>query len=258
MEHQEGGNVKYDVRKFDKPEPKVTNAMAGKTKKINTSAKKGSVSPTNPNKENNPSNMPAFNGFSKPQILKPIYPEQSQYQNQIPLQNKEQVNKQYQLKDIVKKAQTTVNFIEALNQTVVKPVIVQEVTTRKPIITPVSIKTPVNFFEGQPLSQEDLAIQNFFKNTTPVAENTEQYKQNVYSYNQHMKHLNNGNTSTQPLPYQYPTAQQTNNANVLAQSAWFPNPEQNNAPKPTENAKPNKQVNPENSGKTIVKKLSNK
>ena len=73
-----------------------------------------------------------------------------------------------------------------------------------------------------------------------------------------MKHLNNGNTFTQPVSYQYPTAQQSNNANVLAQSAWYPNPAQNNAPKPTETAKPNKQVNPENSGKTVVKKLSNK
>ena len=186
--------------------------------------------------------LKAVNEMKEPQVLEPIYPDQSQYQNQLPLQNKEQVNKQYQLDDIVRKAQTTVNFIKALNTTVVKPVIVEEVTTRKPIVAPVSIKTPVNFFEGQPLSQEDLVIQNFFKNTTPVSENSPQYLQNVNSYNQYMKHANNGNVSTQPVQYQYPMPQQVNNSNVLAQSAWLPNPVQT------------KEVNQE----TVVKKLNKK
>ena len=103
-----------------------------------------------------------------PKMQRQVLPNQV-FQKELPVQNREdQINKQYKLKDIVNKTQTMVNYLKALSTTVVKPVIVQEVTTRKPIIAPVDIKTPVNFFEGQPLNEEDLIIQNFFKNTTPV------------------------------------------------------------------------------------------
>jgi len=160
----------------------------------------------------------------QPQILEPIYPDQSLYKSQLSsLQNSEHVNKQYQLDDIVRKPQTTVNYIKALNTTVVKPVIVQKVTTRKPIIAPVNIKTPINYFEGQPLNQEDLIIQNFFKNTTPVAENTPEYYKEFYAYNQQYP---NNNYLTQSL--QYPTIQQqANNINILTQSARLPTQRQN-------------------------------
>ena len=171
--------------------------------------------------------MPTVEGIkqmSEPQVLEPIYPDQSQYPNDLQFQNTEQVNKQYQLEDIVRTAQTTINFIKALSTTVVKPVIIEEVTTRKPIIAPVNIKTPVNFFEGQPLSEEDLIIQNFFKDTTPVSENTEQYYQNYYSYTKHFGQANNGNNLSQSV--QNPIQQQTKKVTVLTKSVQIPSQQQ--------------------------------
>lgn len=153
-----------------------------------------------------------------PKMQRQVLPNQV-YQKQLPVQNREdQVNKEYQLKDIVHKSQTMVNYLKALSTTVVKPVIVQEVTTRKPIIAPVDIKTPVNFFEGQPLSEEDLIIQNFFKDTTPV-----QYTNNEYS------NLFNGNNNYLSQSMQYPSMQpqqEYNNANYLSQSMQYPSPTQ--------------------------------
>ena len=148
-------------------------------------------------------------------------------------ENKEQNNEILELSQ-------RLNFINALNTMVVKPAVEEEVTTRKPIIAPVTIKTPINFFEGQPLSEEDLIVQNFFKNTTPVAENSEQYKKNVSLYNKKF------------------SKQQENNENILAQTAGLPNPMQNVASK--ENIAENvmrQYVKQENTGKSKVKKLSN-
>jgi hypothetical protein len=152
-----------------------------------------------------------------PKMQRQVLPNQV-YQKELPVQNREdQINKQYQLKDIVHKSQTMVNYLKALSTTVVKPVIVQEVTTRKPIIAPVDIKTPVNFFEGQPLNEEDLIIQNFFKDTTPV-----QYTNSDYS------NLFNGNNYlSQSMQYPSMESQQEfNNANYLSQSMQYSSPTQ--------------------------------
>ena len=238
MEQQRRENLKHENMQTGFPQTKVYNAMSGKAAKFNGSVQKVPAKPTNDNKDMNFNNMPGVNGVNNTKVLKPIYPDQSQYQNQMKIQNTEHVNKQYQLEDIVRKAHTTVNFINALNTMVVKPAIEEEVTTRKPIIAPVTIKTPVNFFEGQPLSEEDLIVQNFFKNTTPVAENSEQYYKNVSLYNKKF------------------SKQQENNENILAQTAGLPNPMQNVASK--ENIAENvmkQYVNQDNTGKTKVKKL---
>ena len=152
-----------------------------------------------------------------PKMTRQVLPNQV-YQKELPVQNREDhVNKQYQLKDIVNKTQTMVNYLKALSTTVVKPVIVQEVTTRKPIIAPVDYKTPVNFFEGQPLNEEDLIIQNFFKDTTPV-----QYTNSDYS------NLFNGNNYlSQSMQYPSMESQQEfNNANYLSQSMQYSSPTQ--------------------------------
>ena len=153
----------------------------------------------------------------KPQMIKQNIPTEMTYNRELPVQNIEHVNKEYQLKDIVNKTQTTVNYHKALSTTIVRPIIVQEVVTRKPIIAPMDIKTPVNFFEGQPLSSEDLIIQNFFKNTTPLMEATNQNLQNSYLFN-------GNNYIGQTV--QYPKQQQYNfynNYNYLSQSVQIPN-----------------------------------
>lgn len=148
-----------------------------------------------------------------PKMQRQVLPNQV-YQKELPVQNREdQINKQYKLKDIVNKTQTMVNYLKALSTTVVKPVIVQEVTTRKPIIAPVDIKTPVNFFEGQPLNEEDLIIQNFFKNTTPVYD--EKISNSII--------YNNNSILSQSL--QYPSQQQYN-TNYISQSMESPSQNQ--------------------------------
>ena len=115
-----------------------------------------------------------------PQFL----PSEEGYEKELPVQNLEQqVNKEYKLKDIVNATKTTMHFLKSLSKTVVKPTIVQKVTTRKPIIAPVDYRTPVNFYEGQPLSQEDLTIQNFFKDTSPLTDATSKDLSNSYLFN---------------------------------------------------------------------------
>ena len=256
MENQQNQNIKNEAIPTGKPKIKKTK-KTGKKKKIKSSSKVESSQPNLVQSAINPQRMLSA---GQPQILEPIYPDQSLYKSQLSsLQNSEHVNKQYQLDDIVRKPQTTVNYIKALNTTVVKPVIVQKVTTRKPIIAPVNIKTPINFFEGQPLNQEDLIIQNFFKNTTPVAENTPEYYKEFYAYNQQYP---NNNYLSQSL--QYPTIQQqANNINILTQSARFPTQRQNislTAPSITlENAQPQTQKqNGTINGNTKVKKVIKK
>ena len=256
MENQQNQNIENEAIPKGKPKIKKTK-KTGKKKKIKSSAKAESSQPNLVQSDINPQRMLSA---GQPQILEPIYPDQSLYKSQLSsLQNSEHVNKQYQLDDIVRKPQTTVNYIKALNTTVVKPVIVQKVTTRKPIIAPVNIKTPINFFEGQPLNQEDLIIQNFFKNTTPVAENTPEYYKEFYAYNQQYP---NNNYLTQSL--QYPTIQQqANNINILTQSARLPTQRQNislTAPSITlENAQPQTQKqNGTINGNTKVKKVIKK
>ena len=230
MDSKNNENVDNAANQASKPKPKVVKGKSSKKKKINSGAKPTPSKQAKLNNDIKSNNMPNVNEMNammkEPQVLEPIYPDQSQYQNQLPLQNTEQVNKQYQLEDIVRKAQTTINFIKALNTTVVKPVIVQEVTTRKPIIAPVNIKTPVNFFEGQPLSEEDLIIQNFFKNTTPVSENSEQYYQNYYSYTKHfpMQQTNNENAVIQSS--QIPVQQQQTKKVTITKSVQYPSQQQ--------------------------------
>ena len=256
MENQQNKNIKNEDIPTGKPKIKKTK-KTGKKKKIKSSSKVESSQPNLVQSAINPQRMLSA---GQPQILEPIYPDQSLYKSQLAsFQNSEHVNKQYQLDDIVRKPQTTLNYIKALNTTVVKPVIVQKITTRKPIIAPVNIKTPINFFEGQPLNQEDLIIQNFFKNTTPVAENTPEYYKEFYAYNQQYP---NNNYLSQSL--QYPTIQQqANNINILTQSARFPTQRQNislTAPSITlENAQPQTQKqNGTINGNTKVKKVIKK
>ena len=145
------------------------------------------------------------------------------YEHELPVQNLEHINEEYQLKDIINKTKTTYSYSKALSTTVVKPVIVQEVTTRKPIIAPIDIRTPVNFFEGQPLNSEDLIIQNFFKNTTSLVDATEQDYSNSYLFQ--------GNNflaqSVQYPTYQTQPQQQYNNFNYLSQSVQLPSQRQN-------------------------------
>ena len=166
-----------------------------------------------------------------PKMQRQVLPNQV-FQKELPVQNREdQINKQYKLKDIVNKTQTMVNYLKALSTTVVKPVIVQEVTTRKPIIAPVDIKTPVNFFEGQPLNEEDLIIQNFFKNTTPVYD--EKISNSII--------YNDNSILSQSL--QYPSQQQQYNTNYLSQSMQYPSQNQayfksNTIATSTNNARP--------------------
>ena len=126
-------------------------------------------------------------------------------------------------KDKSNKTKTTYSYSKALSTTVVRPVIVQEVTTRKPIIAPVDIRTPVNFFEGQPLNSEDLIIQNFFKNTSSLVDATEKDYSNSYLFQ--------GNNflaqSVQYPTYQTQPQQQYNNYNFLSQSVQLPSQRQN-------------------------------
>ena len=231
MEPQNNEKVKNADNQANKPNSKVVKTKSGKKNKNNPESKNiTSTQKKVKKKVIKQKNMPTveeikqIEQISEPQVLEPIYPDQSQYPNNLQFQNTEQVNKQYQLADIVRKAQTTINFIKALSTTVVKPVIIEEVTTRKPIIAPVNIKTPVNFFEGQPLSEEDLIIQNFFKDTTPVSENTEQYYQNYYSYTQHFPQANNDKNLSQSVPN--PIQQQTKKVTVLTQSVQIPSQQQ--------------------------------
>ena len=145
------------------------------------------------------------------------------YEHELPVQNLEHINKEYQLKDIINKTKTTYSYSKALSTTVVRPVIVQEVTTRKPIIAPVDIRTPVNFFEGQPLNSEDLIIKNFFKNTSSLVDATEKDYSNSYLFQ--------GNNflaqSVQYPTYQTQPQQQYNNYNFLSQSVQLPSQRQN-------------------------------
>lgn len=216
MYSQNSENQDNIANQSNNPNMNVLNENIGKA--INPIPSNDTTFPnqTKINKIVQSKNIPVANPIysnEPPKVLKPIYPDQSKYPNQIP-KNTEHINKQYNLKDIVKKTQKTVNFIKALSSTVVKPVIVSEVTTLKPIIAPVKIKDPVNFFEGQPLSQEDSTIQNFFKNTTPVSDNSQQYYQNYYSFSQ-----------------QFPTQQQNNNiynSNYSSQAVQYPSQEFSN------------------------------
>ena len=186
---------------------KTTSSKPKATKKIIKSTKVNTVKKVGGNQV-----LPAQN---QNQIL----PSQT-FQKELPIKNLEQVNEEYQLKDIINKTKTMVNYNTALSTTVVKPVIVQEVITRKPIIAPVDYKTPVNFFEGQPLSEEDLIIQNFFKNTSPMVQATSQDISNSYLFN--------GNNGILAQSVQYPTQQeQYYNVSHLSQSVQYPSQKQN-------------------------------
>lgn len=126
-------------------------------------------------------------------------------EHELPVKNLQQVNKEYQLKDIVNETKHTTNYLKSVNTTVVKPVIVQKVTTRKPIIAPVEMRTPVNFFEGQPLSTDDLVLQNFFKDTSPMVDATSKDLTNSYLFN--------GTTFQDPNAGQYNNYSNYNNFN---------------------------------------------
>ena len=139
---------------------------------------------------------------AQPQFL----PSEEGLEKELPVKNLEQqVNKEYQLKDIVNATKTTMHFLKSLSTTVVKPAIVQKVTTRKPIIAPVDYRTPVNFYEGQPLDQQDLIIQNFFKNTSPLTEATSKDLSNSYLFTG-----NNYNSDYLSQSVSYPTSQEYN------------------------------------------------
>lgn len=200
-------NVKQTQKKIKKV-IKTTSAKPKAKKKIIKSTKVNSVKKVEGDHQVLPS-----------QAQSQILPSQT-FQKELPVKNLEHVNQQYQLKDIINKTKTMVNYHKALSTTIVKPVIVQEVTTRKPIIAPVDYRTPVNFFEGKPLSEQDLIIQDFFKDTSPMLQSTNQDITNSYFFN--------GNNNILPQSYEYPIQQEQNyNVNYLSQSVQFPTQRQN-------------------------------
>ena len=212
----QNNNPKYNDIKTKKQSPKkiqkVSKTATGKPKKTKKVIKTKKVV--------------AVKNTQIPQ--QQVLPSEINYEKELPVQNLEQINKEYQLKDIINKTQTTYSYSKALSTTVVKPVIVQEVTTRKPIIAPVDIRTPVNFFEGQPLNSEDLIIQNFFKNTTPMVEATEKDYSSSYLFQGN----NFLSQSVQYPTYQIEPNQQTyqqqhKNVNFLSQSVTFPSQKKN-------------------------------
>lgn len=201
-------NVKQTQKKIKKV-VKTTSGKPKATKKVIKSAKVNSVKKV----EEGNQILPA-------QTQRQILPSQT-FQKELPIKNLEHVNQQYQLKDIINKTKTMINYNKALSTTVVKPVIVQEVITRKPIIAPVDYKTPINFFEGQPLSEEDLKIQNFFKDTSYMDQAKSQDIYNSYLFNG-----NNNNILAQSVQYQAQPVQYSN-FNSLSQSVQYPTQRQN-------------------------------
>lgn len=185
---------------------KTTKTTSGKTKVIKKVTKTKNVESVK-----NPQIQEQIQDQAEEQ-LRPVQaqtqflPSEEGIEKELPVKNLEQqVNKEYQLKDIVNTTKTTMHFLKSLSTTVVKPAIVQKVTTRKPIIAPVDYRTPVNFYEGQPLNEEDLVIQNFFKNTSPLTEATSKDLSNSYLFNGTNY---NSNYLSQSVPY--PTSQQYN------------------------------------------------
>jgi len=163
---------------------KSTKSVSGKAKGIKkvTKSKKAESLKVLPIQEQIPEQ--AKTQLKPIEVAPQFLPSEEGYEKELPVKNLEQqVNKEYKLKDIVNATKTTMHFLKSLSKTVVKPTIVQKVTTRKPIIAPVDYRTPVNFYEGQPLSQEDLTIQNFFKNTSPLTEATSKDLSNSYLFN---------------------------------------------------------------------------
>ena len=75
------------------------------------------------------------------------------------------INSNIMLKDIVNIPKRTFNYSNAYSTTIVKPVIIEEVTTRKPIIIPINIKSPVNI-GGQPIN-DDIFVQQIFRSSNP-------------------------------------------------------------------------------------------
>ena len=172
------------------------------------------------------------------------------YEREAIIEGEEFVNKKYQLKDIINKTKTTVNYNKALSQTIVKPVIVQEVTTLKPIIAPVSFQTPVNFFKGKPLGEEDLIIQNFFKNTTPYISESGQNKDNT---NANIYSNDFNSPLTQTFNY-YSPSQVNTNQNILSQSVKFQRKGQNIINTDNTKVQNKKVVNKDNINKNINSK----
>ena len=163
---------------------KSTKSVSGKTKVIKKVTKTKKSESVKNVQVQEPILEPAEAQLQPVEMQPQFLPSEEGYEKELPVQNLEQqVNKEYKLKDIVNATKTTMHFLKSLSKTVVKPTIVQKVTTRKPIIAPVDYRTPVNFYEGQPLSQEDLVIQNFFKNTSALTEATSKDLSNSYLFN---------------------------------------------------------------------------
>ncbi len=167
-------------------ELKVSNKKKSSPKKGGKKLKKSGKKKKIVNKVVNPQTEDAVKNPEIPQLAsipqQQVLPVELTNEHELPVQNLQQVNKEYQLKDIVKETKHSLNFLKSLNTTVVKPVIVQKVTTLKPIIAPVEMRAPVNFFEGQPLSSDDLVLQNFFKDTTPMVDATSKDLTNSYLF----------------------------------------------------------------------------
>lgn len=211
----QNSNVVKTKKVTTKKITKVTKSTSGNPSAIKKTIKsKNEVSVKNPEFQGESKVLPA-------QVQRQVLPNQF-LEKQLPIKNTEQVNKQYQLKDIINETKTTINYHKALSTTIVKPVIVQEVVTRKPIIAPVDFRTPVNFFEGQPLNEEDLVIQNFFKNTNQEYHDaTSEDLANSYLFN------GSNNFLGQSVQYNYSQPQYNdyynNNGNLLSQSVQLPN-----------------------------------
>jgi hypothetical protein len=87
------------------------------------------------------------------------------------------INKNVLFKEIVNKPQTTLNYNKILSHTVVKPVIVEEVKTREPII----MSGSMNFKGLESMNDEEILKQFFSNNSDSQTQNIENTNNNFIS-----------------------------------------------------------------------------
>lgn len=87
------------------------------------------------------------------------------------------INKNVLFKEIVNKPQTTLNYKQILSHTVVKPVIVEEVKTRKPII----MSGSMNFSGLESMNDEEILKQFFSNSSEPQTQNEVETNNNFIS-----------------------------------------------------------------------------
>ena len=114
------------------------------------------------------------------------------------------INKNVLFKEIVNKPQTTLNYNKILSHTVVKPVIVEEVKTREPII----MSGSMNFKGLESMNDEEILKQFFSNNSDSQTQNIENINNNFISqsYYQPSHHQVNSGLSAENqnnLPQNY-------------------------------------------------------